>query len=582
DVLRGAGAMLFGRGQAGGVINQVTKAPKANTKAKTSGELSASVGTQGTREVKADVNVVLSPDAAVRVNAMERQAGSWRENPSTGTEPEVHRQGLAASFAINQTHDSKFWFNLYKLSTRDIPDYGVRFDSSTAAPNTRQATSNFFGTEKNFDHSDTEMATLINETRLSATQKLRTQFRQAHYLRSYWAKTPSSGLTTTPDALSVEGGNVTRMASYNTSTLQSDYSQRFQLAGMQHEALAGLEWLKEDSSRQSLSNLGGTTSANPPVYKPYVSSLAATTFSGESYAAYAQDTVEFVPDWKLTAGVRRDEMHAKYSSATSPKLHYGENSYRAALSWQPDDQTHYYLGWSDSFSATADLYQLTTVAQPPERSDVVELGAKWLLLNGDLALRTAVYQATKDFERSTDLESTATLLTRKRRTRGVELDVAGRITPDWEVFGGLALMNAKVLAVASNYNANTNVWTTGNAGYVGQRARNTPEYTLNLWSTYKIDGNWKVGGGAEAVGDRVGYQPQSANRQLINGVYSPNTAPSYVRWDAMVHYDKSTWTATLNVKNLLDKVYYDAVYDNGGFVIPGPRREVVLTGTYRF
>ncbi len=576
DVLRGAGAMLFGRGQAGGVINQVTKVPKLRP----GGEVSATVGTHDTLELKADVNAVLSPDAAIRFNAMQREEGSWRENPTTGTQPKLERQGFAGSFAFNQTKDSKFWFNLYKLSTRDIPDYGVSFDASTREPGKLQPTSNFFGTDKNFDNSDTEMATLVNETRISATQRLRTQLRVANYLRSYWAKTPN--LTATPDAQAVTGGNPTRMAKYETTTLQSDYSQKFKLAGMSHEALAGVEWLKEDSTRQTLTNQGGTTTANPPLFLPYTSSAAATTFTGESYAVYAQDTVEFVPDWKLTAGVRRDEMHAKYSSATSPKLNYGENSYRAALSWQPDDQTHYYVGWSDSFSATADLYQLTTVPQPPERSDVIELGAKWLFFGGDLALRSALYQATKVNERSTDLESTAALLTKKRRTRGLELEAAGRITDEWEVFGGLALMNAKVLEVASNYNTNNNTWTVGNAGFVGQRARNTPEYSMTLWSTYQVDPHWQVGGGAEIVGDRLAYQPQSANLPTLNGVFHANTAPSYVRWDAMVAYDKVDWAIKFNVKNLFDKVYYESVYDNGGFAVPGPRRTASITGTYRF
>jgi catecholate siderophore receptor len=575
DVLRGAGAMLFGRGQAGGVINQVTKTPKV----KNGGEVSASIGTHGYQEVKADVNGVISDDVAIRVNAMHRDDGSWRQNPVTGTQPETHREGLAASLALNQSKDSKFWVNYQKTTTRDIPDYGVSFDAATRQPGTQQYTENFFGTSKNFDNSDTEMLTLVNETRFNANQRLRTQLRQADYQRSYWAKTPS--LTLTPDADSVNGGNVTRMQHYRTTTLQSDYSQNFALAGMKHEALAGLEWLKENNSRAALTNYGSTTVANPPVYRPYESTAAATTFEGNSYAAYVQDTVEFVPDWKFTAGLRRDDMSATYSSATSPKLHYGQNSYRAALSWQPDADTHYYLAYSDSFSATADLYQLTTTPQPPERSDVFELGAKWLLLNGDLALRGALYQATKDFERSTDLESTASLLTKKRRTRGLELEAAGRITPDWEVFTGLSLMNAKILEVASNTSA-TGVVTTGNAGFVGQRARNTPEYAFTLWTTYKVNGNWQLGAGAEAQGDRLAYQPQSATLPTLNGEFHPNTAPAYVRWDAMVHYDASTWTAKLNIKNVFNKLYYESVYDNGGFTVPGPRRTAVLTFTRRF
>ncbi|WP_139102193.1 TonB-dependent receptor, partial [Acinetobacter baumannii] len=63
----------------------------------------------------------------------------------------------------------------------------------------------------------------------------------------------------------------------------------------------------------------------------------------------------------------------------------------------------------------------------------------------------------------------------------------------------------------------------------------------------------------------------------------PNTAPSYVRWDAMVEFEPNNkWLYRVNVKNLFDKLYYDAVYDNGGFAVPGPRRTVTLTAEYKF
>jgi len=68
----------------------------------------------------------------------------------------------------------------------------------------------------------------------------------------------------------------------------------------------------------------------------------------------------------------------------------------------------------------------------------------------------------------------------------------------------------------------------------------------------------------------------------LNGAYHPNTAPAYARWDAMAAYEQKNWALRLNVRNLLDKLYYDAVYDNGGFTIPGARRTVILTTELKF
>jgi catecholate siderophore receptor len=50
----------------------------------------------------------------------------------------------------------------------------------------------------------------------------------------------------------------------------------------------------------------------------------------------------------------------------------------------------------------------------------------------------------------------------------------------------------------------------------------------------------------------------------------------------MVAYEQKRWALRLNVKNVFDTLYYDAVYDNGGFAVPGTRRAVILTGELKF
>lgn len=576
DVLRGAGAMLFGRGQAGGVINQVSKTPLRMEQYK----FTASKGTQGFQEATADINKPINDTTALRVNLMQRDEGSWRSNPVTGTQPEIHRKGAAVSLGLNLRTDNQFWINYQRSTTNDNPDYGVSFDGATRAPGTILPVNYFWNNKNNFDRSKTSMTTLINEYRFSPDTQLRTQIRNAEYDRTYWAVTPN--LTTPPNALGGVGGNQTRTTNYKTLTVQSDLNTKFQAFGMKHEVLLGFEYLKEDSYRAALQNFG---TAAAPVFYPNgaVTTGVSNQFTSKSHAIYAQDTIEFIPKWKVTAGIRRDLMNAKYNITTSPQLKFGENSFRTALSYHPDASTHYYVAKSSSFSPTADLYQLTTVAQPAERSNVMEIGAKWLVAEGDLALRAALYRATKDWERNGDLDSTAAILTRKRRTSGIELEAAGRITEKWEVFSGLSLMNAKILEVATNINATTGVSTTGNAGYIGQQARNTPKYTFNVWSTYQVDPKLQVGGGVELKGERQGFNPSGAGAvPTLNGVYQPNTAPSYARWDAMVRYDYQQWIFRLNIKNIFDKVYYDAVYDNGPFTVPGSRRSAVLTAEYKF
>ena len=610
DVLRGSAAMLFGRGQAGGVINQVSKTPMLYGINKAG----VGIGTNGFQEVKADINQRIGESTAVRVNLMNRDEGSARSNPYTGTEPEIHRSGVAPSisFGLGTPHEvtlSHLW-----VKTRDNADYGIPFVNRR--PNEAMAKAgNYYGVDAGFDNSDTNVTTASYLHTIAPDTQWRTVLRKANYKRSYWAVAGQGALT----AASTSTQAKTREFETDNYVLQSDFNTAFSLLGMRHEVVTGAEYLREESIRWALRNLGTTTS---PMYVPGSFTGTATTYSGDTYSAYVQDTVEFIRNWKATMGVRRDEMRAKYSSVNSPSLNFGQSSYRAGLSWQPDVASHYYLSWSDSFSPTADLYQLSGGELPPERSRVSELGGKWLFMDGDLTFRTAIYTASKDWERNTDLESTAALNSRKRRTNGIEFELAGRITSNWEVFGGIALMAARVndqydgRATGQTFaQATANGTANGGLGYAagevadanqavyvgrsqqvseGHRARNTPAFTANLWTTYRFAENWKAGLGFEAKSNRSAYgigtcgaATQNATTLLwsysnCSTTFTPNSVPGYVRWDAMLTYDQPSYTIKLNVQNLFDRVYYDAVYDNGGFTVPGQARRFILSGEYKF
>ncbi len=578
DVLRGAAAMLFGRGQAGGVINLVSKTPylsDGNTVATT-------IGSYNYWQMLGDFNKRLGETTALRINVMNRDEGSARANPSNGDVATLHRRGLAASLGFGIDTANELILSHQALRTRDVPDYGMSFDNATRRINTNFSAKTYWGTKSTFDDSDTNISSLAHTYRFAPGTELRTQLRHADYWRAYWAKTPNATLA--PTATGGTGGNQTRNSTYKTDTLQTDFNHRFLALGMRHQLLAGFEYMKEDGYRRTLNNLGTATS---PLYQPYAENgaILPSTYTGNTYALYVQDSIEFVPKWKALFGIRRDQLDAKYSVLSSPQLKFGENSVRAGLSYHPSSDIHFYLSYSDSFSPTADLYQLSGGAYPAERSKVMEFGAKWLLMEGDLALRTAIYRADKDWERNTDLESTAAILTRKRRTNGIEFEAAGRMTSNWEVFGGVALMDAKILEVAQNINATTGVVTVADSRLVGQRARNAPNFTANLWSTYNLGGGWKVGGGLESKGRRYVYSPQAADASALftpAGEFKPNTAPAYVRYDAMASYDLKQWSFRFNIQNLFDKIYYDALYDNGGFGVPGTRRKFLMTAAYRF
>ena len=85
------------------MINQVSKTPLQTDKYK----LTGSIGTDGYREVTADLNKRFNADIGLR-EPDEPRRGSWRENLANGDQPETHRQGAAISLALNQDSNNRF------------------------------------------------------------------------------------------------------------------------------------------------------------------------------------------------------------------------------------------------------------------------------------------------------------------------------------------------------------------------------------------------------------------------------------------------------------------------------------------
>ncbi|WP_350283938.1 hypothetical protein [Nitrosomonas sp.] len=113
DILRGAGAMLFGRGQAGGVINQVSVSHIGDK-----GKITGSVGMYGYYEMTDDFNKQITDTIAIRFNGMKRTEDSWRKNPAANDRPGLDRDGLAISAGIGLNTANEFILSHIRTTNR--------------------------------------------------------------------------------------------------------------------------------------------------------------------------------------------------------------------------------------------------------------------------------------------------------------------------------------------------------------------------------------------------------------------------------------------------------------------------------
>jgi len=576
DVLRGAASMLFGRGQAGGVINEVSKTPFLMNKS----NVAVTAGSYDYYRGTADMNTVLDAETstAFRLNAVAQDAKSSRDVVQNKT------LGFAPTISYGIGTNNQISLSYYYLNTDNIPDYGVGIVRGGKPINSATL---FSGTNQDYEKNTTQLTTLSQLYTFDKDTSLNTKIRYSAYDRSLWSNKGALAFPVTALGLAVPRGG-----EESTTAFQSDFNKKFLTGSMGHEFLAGVELYKENAERYNYDTTGCSADVirnNVIVrdackygYGNQVRNPATqVNYQGNTAALYAQDMVEVIPEWKVLGGIRYDSLRANYQapgSATTfgpsrqANLNFGEQSYRAGLLHQPNLNAAYYLTWSDSFNPTADLYQLSAgTGYPAERSAVTELGAKWNVTDDGLAVRAALYQAVKRWERNTDVTSSSSIDSVKRHTNGAEIELTGNITDKWDIFSGAALMSS--IIDEQGYSGTTRQ----NANLVGMRARNAPPWTYNIWTTYKVAQNWKVGGGVFGVGQRQVY-----GLTTTPGAITANQVPAYARVDAMLQYDIKEYSLKLNVMNLFNTTNYESVYVNGGFAIPGTLRSYQVQAVVRF
>ncbi|MDI1238418.1 MAG: TonB-dependent siderophore receptor [Polaromonas sp.] len=573
EVLRGAASMLFGRGSTGGVINQVSKQARMITEH----EVNATVGTDGYQRYQGDFNFKLEGDAALRINAMATDGEGRGDNAGAST----HRRGLALDYRFGIGTANEFEISYYHLNYNDKPDWGFAWLENRPAP----APTNryWYGLDSDFQKDKADALTLSHTHRWSDGSSLKTTVRDGYYSRSMWATQSSFAAGTTAaninDATVVNRRTNAKAGEEHHTFLQSDYLTTTSWFGRKNSILLGAEYAVENSSRSTYPSLvtakPPTTAGNPGStgISGNLSERVATSFKASTLGLYVQDTIELTPQWKLVGGLRVDQFQGNFdrSGNTAPNntaLSRSDSllSKRLGLMYQPTEEASYYAAWGTSFNTSGDLYQYDprSANTPPESSRNMEIGAKWELYGGDLSLRTALARTDKYNERNTDIDTAnnSYLLSGQRHTDALEFEIAGRITPQWDVFAGIGFLKAVIDKSGSN---------AAGQAEVGQNPGLSPSRQANLFTTYRLDSKWRVGGGFTAV----------SQNKPANSVTTGNRAPGYVKADALVEYRVNAGnTIKLNIDNLFDKVYYNTLYR--GFAAPGDARAVRVTLTSKF
>lgn len=370
-------------------------------------------------------------------------------------------------------------------------------------------------------------------------------------------------------------------ASYGTSYLQGDVW----VGGFRNEILFGGEALyrtidRHDLIRQATANFNFYN----PVYGLITPGTTVSATDSEqtdklgTRGFFAQDTFHLTNWLSVVGGVRWMEYEQLAGKGrpifvTNTNLSGDKVLPLGGVIVKLNEQLSYYVSYTQSLKPTSTIALFTGApigfvvdsTIKPEEGTQWETGLKFDV-NKRLSGTLALYDIEKKNVLVSDPFSSGTVLVRtsaKARSRGVELDVTGKLSDQWTMIGSYGYTDARLVNDPVNGNA---------------KLLNAAMNTASLYLVYDfgdaLPGRLRLGGGARYVGDRPG---DSANTFFL---------PAYTVADVFATYDTKIdnvpVTYQFNIKNLFDKLYYTSSTGNALNVALGDARRFSLSATVKF
>jgi iron complex outermembrane receptor protein len=546
EILKGPASALYGRGEPGGTVNIVTKKPRF---APLYG-IDVALASHGTRRAAADLTGQLSDSVAYRFNLAHQAGGSFRDLVHT------ERSYLAPSILWHAGEDTTVSYEIEAARQRTPFDRGV-----VAVPGGLPV-SRFLG-------EPADGPVIVQ----SVGQQLFVQ----HTLGDRWSlqggasyrDSALAGYSTEASDLAPDGRTLRRQRRHRDFAAV-DRSARVELLGRlaNHAVLVGADTYRFDDRRVQLRR-------NPSAANPYAVDLLAPMYGGvaaplalsidtlehqRATGLYVQDQLNLTARWKALVGVRHDRYRQTVMNHRTAAVNHQRldaTSPRAGLVYQPDATVALYASMARGFRPNSGI-SIDNQAFPAEESRSDEVGAK-LDTPGGLAGTLALYRIRKKNVLTTNpANPDFSIAAGEVESKGVELDVSGRLRRDLKLSASYAYTDARV--------------TRGdNTIRTGSRVPNVPRHSANVLLVAG-DARMSAGAGLAYVGERFGDVAASSDFRL----------PGYTTARLMAAYapDKR-WRIALDVDNLFDRRYYASSYSRL-WVMPGSTRTATATLSYRY
>lgn len=573
EVLKGPASLLYGIMDPGGVVNVVTKKPEMPQKTEMAIYGSSfAAGKNGVGASLDTTGAINDSNFAYRFIVDHSDADYWRNFGNL-------KQTLIAPSVAWDNGQTKVNLS-YQYRHFDVPfDRSTIFDLNTkkVLPISKyQRLDEAFNQMKGEDH----LAQLLVDHQINDTWSA--HFGYTYNYETYDANQLRVTSLDTANHTVKRRTDATLNAESVDSNAQAYLNGSANLLGLKHDIQIGSDieyrkYFRPDMVRGANSTLDylnpdfGAVEASRNI----VASDSDQTDKLHTYGFYLQDAIHLNEKWIAVLGGR----YLHYQQTAGRGRPFKENTNtnddawlpHAGLVYQWNDQLSLYGSYTESLKPNSSIAPLGGNAVidsdvQPEQAKSYEVGAKYEFNDRikanfalyDIKKRNVLAKITNPSSKEVELHTTGAV-----RSKGVELDLTGRLTDQLDATLTYAYTDAKV--------------TEDETGLQGNRLNNVARDTASLALAYNYgelyNGHLRLGLSGNYVGKRAGNSENTFD------------LPEYALANAFISYDttiaKQAVNFQFNLNNIFDKTYYTASVNNLA-VSQGDARQALLRATFKF
>ncbi|MNR84408.1 Ferrichrome-iron receptor precursor [compost metagenome] len=550
DVLRGPASVMFGQGDAGGVINRASKLPSGER----AREIEVQYGSFNRKQVAFDIDdkVSSNEDLSYRLVGLVLDSNDQDKYPD-GTLIKRSRYYFAPSVKWKPNAGTSLTLTSEFLQHDSGEDPYYAIDANSNLTNRKMGDYSFSNYKLKqgsvgyqFEHELNDSWKLRQNARFSDVRLER---------RVLWL-----------DELQPDNHTYSRYTrSWNDQAQQAvidtNVQGKLRTGAVQHTVLLGVDWNQLKGKALRYRGTGPDLDLLNPQYGLPVATPDNLTgdFSQKTtqLGVYAQDQIKFGEHWVATVGGRQDHVKSTTDNrlnATVQEKSDSAFSGRAGLTYLVGNGWAPYISYAESFLPVSGLDSNNNPFKP-SRGKQVEAGIKFQPANSRTVLSAAIFDLRKTNVVNFDPIRFVNRQIGKQRSRGLELEAKTELARGLNMVASYTRLDLKVLESADS-------------SEVGKVPPTIPKEIATLWLDYELGGGYGFGGGMHYVGKR---QNDEANTSAQG---------SYALLNAMFRYDQGQWRLTVNAGNLLNRDYYSICYH--GECYRGAERTLTATLKYRF